>query len=305
MNRQTIPVINIENLFTAETLRSVDRACREWGAFMVVGHGIEAAEMVAINDAMKQFFGLNAEAKRQVSRSHKNPWGFYDKELTKNIRDCKEIYDFGPNDDNGKQAQWPAEIPEFKSSVQTYYQTCERLAFNLLEAIGINLGVDTNFLSKNFRPNHSSFLRLNYYPLQYNSQQGMGVHQHTDAGAITVLLQDQQSGLEVFHQGCWHRVEPRDGALVINLGDIVQVWSNDRYQAPLHRVVASQNAVRYSAPFFLNPDYRTDFMPLPTTVDHLNPALYRHINWGEFRKLRADGDYTDSGEEVQICHYRI
>ena len=92
---------------------------------------------------------------------------------------------------------------------------------------------------------------------------------------------------------------------MINIGDMVQVWSNDRYQAALHRVTANSENARYSAPFFLNPAYHTDYAPLPSTIDERHPARYRTINWGEFRGLRAAGDYADYGEEIQISHYGV
>ena len=97
----------------------------------------------------------------------------------------------------------------------------------------------------------------------------------------------------------------RRDALVVNIGDIVQVWSNDYYFAALHRVVASADKPRFSIPFFLSPGYRTNYAPVPTTISKDRPARYREINWGEFRKLRADGDYADVGEEVQIEHFRL
>ena len=104
--------------------------------------------------------------------------------------------------------------------------------------------------------------------------------------------------------GRWHLVAPRRGALVVNLGDIVQVWSNDRYRAAPHRVLTNPARDRYSIPFFLNPSYETSYEPLPTTVSADRPPAYRRIGWREFRTLRAAGDYADIGEEVQIHHYR-
>jgi len=185
----------------------------------------------------------------------------------------------------------------------------------LIGAISVNLGMPRDYLNRYFRPAHSSFLRLNYYPVCPAPERPvdvrtpraghLGVNHHTDAGALTLLLQDEQPGLEVFRAGQWHLVAPRADALVINIGDIVQVWSNDQYRAALHRVLANSTAERFSAPCFLNPDYRAHYAPLPTTVTPENPAQYRPINWGEFRARRAAGDYADHGEEVQIDHYRI
>ena len=94
------------------------------------------------------------------------------------------------------------------------------------------------------------------------------------------------------------------GSIIINIGDVVQVWSNDRYRAPLHRVLASDTHTRFSAPFFLNPAFATDYAPLPATLVDVAPR-YRSINWGDFRNGRAAGDYADVGEEIQIAHYRV
>jgi isopenicillin N synthase-like dioxygenase len=164
-----------------------------------------------------------------------------------------------------------------------------------------------------FRPGHTSFLRLNYYPpcptparqLDGSTARGghLGVNPHTDAGALTLLLQDEQPGLEVLHDGEWRLVEPRSDALVVNIGDIVQVWSNDRYAAALHRGLVAAEAERFSAPFFFNPAYSTTYAPLPSTVDSAHPPRYRPIRWGEFRARRAAGDYADAGEYHSISHY--
>jgi isopenicillin N synthase-like dioxygenase len=102
----------------------------------------------------------------------------------------------------------------------------------------------------------------------------------------------------------WHLVEPRRDAMVVNIGDMVQVWSNDQYKATLHRVITDPTRDRYSLPFFLNPSYDTRYAPLPATVSPDRPARYRPIDWREFRSLRAAGDFADLGEEVQIHHYR-
>ncbi len=119
-----------------------------------------------------------------------------------------------------------------------------------------------------------------------------------------MLLQDGHPGLQVEKEGRWHTVDAERGSIIINIGDVVQVWSNDRYKAPLHRVLASDTHTRYSAPFFLNPSFETNYAPLQSTQMH-GRALYRPINWGEFRNGRAAGDYADVGEEIQIAHYRL
>ena len=131
----------------------------------------------------------------------------------------------------------------------------------------------------------------------------LGVNHHTDSGALTLLLTDHVPGLEVYLRGAWQPVPPREDALIINIGDAIQVWSNDRYRAPLHRVRCQTQEVRISVPFFFNPKESFDYAPLTTSQEE--PARYSPINFGEFRRLRASGDYANLGEEVQIDHYRV
>ena len=101
----------------------------------------------------------------------------------------------------------------------------------------------------------------------------------------------------------WVDVLPIDGAIVVNTGDMMQVWSNDRYQAAEHRVLPRTNTRRFSLPYFFNPTYDTNYEPLPGSIATGDVAHYRSINWGEFRQARADGDYADYGAEVQISHF--
>jgi isopenicillin N synthase-like dioxygenase len=95
------------------------------------------------------------------------------------------------------------------------------------------------------------------------------------------------------------------GALTINLGDMLQVWSNDRYRSPIHRVLASADHTRYSAPFFWNPSYAAVCAPLPELLHGDERAHYRPVSWAEFRDRRSAGDYADYGAEIQISDFRI
>ncbi len=313
MNYFSPPVINFATLDQPHTLRTLDKACREWGVFQLVGHDIGTHWRSEVLQAMAGFFALPREQKKRLERTRDNPWGYYDSELTNNTPDWKEIYDYGPGDGGAMQAQWPESPSQFRAVVSEYYEACESLCFVLLDAISGNLGASPGQTGRCFRPEHTSFLRFNHYPVcdQPASPEGdgaasegyLGINPHTDAGALTLLLQDDQAGLEIFRDQHWHRVA--GGGLLVHLGDIVQVWSNDRYRSPVHRVASNSEAQRFSAPFFFNPTYETNYQPLPATVDAKHPPQYRSINWGEFRRLRADGDYGNYGDEVQIQQYRL
>ncbi len=305
---KALPVLDVAEFGDSGWYPALDQACTEWGCFQIVRHGIDVSLMTATLQQMRQFFSLPRNEKLAIERTRDNAWGFFDRELTKNVRDWKEIFDFGPVAEEGPMAgsvpQWPTGLPGFQAVIESFYGAVQGVAEGILAGISSNLGMAPNHLGTCFGASHTSFLRLNYYPLCASAGEHLGISQHTDAGALTVLLADSEPGLQFFHGGEWHTVAPNPEALTINIGDIVQVWSNDRYTAPLHRVLANAEAERFSAPFFYNPDYRVDYAPLPGVVSRDAPARYRAINWGEFRAGRAAGDYANLGEEIQIDHFR-
>ena len=291
----------------ASDLAGLAEACADWGVFYLLGHRISPALINAQRAAANAFFAQPAERKAQVVRSASNPWGYYDQELTKNRRDWKEIFDVGPSHD-GAQPQWPDGVTGFRSAIEEYAEAAHELALQVTSAILATLDAPAREID-GFRA-HTSFLRLNRYPLCDNPASvdaptvplsgELGISHHTDAGALTVLDAGSEPGLQVLNRGRWVTLPVVADALVINVGDVVQVWSNDRYPAPVHRVLASANAERASAAYFLNP--ASDYAYQPLSVD--DPA-YRAIRWGEFRAGRAAGDYADLGAEVQIGDYRV
>ena len=308
MQLQAVPKLDFSRRNETGWLPALDSACREWGCFQLQNHELGDGLCGSALAAMERFFALPHTDKLGMERTVDNPWGFYDRELTKNVRDWKQIFDIGPESDGGPFAgartPWPAQPTDFKTIMTTYYEASESLALTLLADIGECLGVPRGTLEHEFGDGHSSFLRLNYYPPCEDPEHHLGISHHTDAGALTVLLPDAQPGLQFKRGEQWYTVMPEPGSLTINIGDIVQVWSNDRYRAPLHRVLTSADHSRYSAPFFLNPGYDTVYAPLESALDGANPR-YRPINWGEFRAGRAAGDYADVGAEIQIQDFRI
>jgi isopenicillin N synthase-like dioxygenase len=329
-----VPVIDFSRITDGRAdqaaAHEIDRACRESGFFYLQGHGLGSTELETVWSQLQWFFDLPPEHKRAVARSEANSRGYYDRELTKNARDMKEVFDFGhvpspalPDEHPDNQTQdgwnqWP-HAPggdRFRAVLSAHFDRMNGIALRLLEVITANLGAPTESLTAEFHPAHSSFLRLNYYPVKdpLSAAQSaalkaaetghMGVHHHTDAGALTLLLQDAVGGLEIWHGQAWRPVPPISGTLVVNIGDIVQVWSNDQYRAPLHRVVASTSRDRYSVPFFFNPVYEASYAPLPAALG-AQPPHYAPINWGHFRRERQHGDYGDFGAEIQISDFSL
>jgi isopenicillin N synthase-like dioxygenase len=321
-----IPVIDFAKGSESDVVDAVGAACREFGFFQVTSHGIQNDLIEDAFEAAGQFFALPMAEKRAISRDKDNTRGYFDRELTKNVRDRKEIFDFGhlrnpdlPDDHPGNRSvvdgynQWPAALPQFEIRMKAYLSANEGLARNILQAISLSLGLGRQRITDFFGPDHSSFLRLNYYPLsdplseqeasQTTELGEMALQHHSDAGVLTVLAQDDVGGLEVYHRGAWLPVSPVEGAFVINIGDMMQIWSNDHYQAPVHRVRPVRGVARLSMPFFFNPP--DDAVVSPLTEELGERPLYRPVPWGEFRGRRAEGDFADYGTEVQTGDYKI
>jgi isopenicillin N synthase-like dioxygenase len=166
----------------------------------------------------------------------------------------------------------------------------------------------------------TSTVRLNYYPVadplsgdEQLAVAGLGdmaLHHHTDPGVLTLLLQDMTGGLQTLSkEDGWIDVTPEESTIVVNLGDSLQVWSNDNYRAAIHRVVPMTTLKngsdgRFSTPYFYNP--KGDAMLEPLSALSADTPLYRPFTWREYIKGRVDDNYTDLGEEdIQIAQYRV
>ena len=308
------------------TVAAIAAAAHDWGFLQVTGHDIPADLIDRVWVETRAFFDLPMETKRTLARTRENPRGYYDRELTKNRRDLKEVFDFTsvphpdlPEDHPHNRAavdganRWPRTLPRFRATMLEYVAACERLGVCLVGALCAGLGLDEDMVTRHFRPAHTGFARLNYYPLDDPLEPvaaatvtplgDMALHHHSDAGALTILLQDDVGGLQVGTDDSWIDATPLEGALVVNVGDMMQIWSNDRYRAALHRVRPLTDRPRYSIPFFFNPAYSTDVVPLAATATE--SPKYRSVNWGRFRQARTDGDYADYGQEIQIADFRI
>jgi isopenicillin N synthase-like dioxygenase len=319
MSIQSVPTIDIGPLLSKQSndtliencVKEIRNACLDWGFFYIENHGISEDLLGSFRSDMDTFFHLPQQVLDPIRRNEKNSRGYFDDELTKNKLDWKRCFDVGAQngslDNEGMDGwnQWPSKEQHgsFETTIRTYFHEMEELSAILLRAICRSLDFEPDTLQQHFVGNHTSYLRLNYYPKCPDPSSTLAVHHHTDAGALTILYQDDDvTSLQVHKDSQWHFIPPRKGTFVINIGDMIQVWSNDKYKAPLHQVQANASTERYSAPFFYNPSYESNVFPL---VQEGEETKYKTINWGEFRVKRFAGDYADLGEEVQISHYYL
>ncbi|KAK6928949.1 Isopenicillin N synthase-like, Fe(2+) 2OG dioxygenase domain [Dillenia turbinata] len=305
----------------AGLVEQVGDACEKWGFFQIINHGVPFESRKKIEEAQREFFSLPLQEKLKVRRDMVNPLGYYDTELTKNVRDWKEVFDFMTQDptvapashepDNNEVKlminQWPDYPSNLREVCLEYAVEMERLAFKLLGLISLSLGLPVDRFNDFFK-DQITRIRLNHYPPCPSPDLALGVGRHKDGGALTILAQDDVGGLEVKRKsdGEWIRVKPTPDAYIINVGDIVQVWSNGKYVSVEHRVAVNSERERFSIPCFFNPGHYVDVKPMEELITEQDTPKYKEYNWGKFFTHRRLSNFMKLDvENTQISDFRI
>ncbi len=311
---EQVPTVDLRNPGEVG-LHALDAACRDHGFFLLKGHGQD--ELIEQTWAeTRRLFAAPAAVKEGIRRTEEQPLGYYDRELTKRRRDCKEVFDFMEPDGaiGESRNRWPAELPGFREAQTEFFSAFSKLAEETLALVHAALGVEDGVARAHVGSPVTSTVRLNHYPTsdpvpgeEREGLVGLGdvaLGHHTDPGVLTLLLQDDTGGLQAHsRKEGWIDVPPSPGTIVVNLADSLQVWSNDRYRAAVHRVTPMQGKARYSIPYFLNPAIDAVIEPI-AGLD--GDARYRAFTWREFIQARIDDNYADLGtEDTQASHFRI
>lgn len=281
----SVPVIDISGLRSEQreererVAAEIGTAAREVGFFYISGSGIDESAFERMLAATKEFFALPLEEKMRsyigLSRCHRGyvPVGEEGLE-SDNPPDLKEAFDTAldlPGDDPDHLAgnpmlgpnTWP-DLPGFAEAVTAYYQAVIDVGRQLLWAFAVALGEDPEVFSRHATKTPSQ-LRLMHYPFNPDAKDAQGIGAHTDYECFT-LLKPTAPGLEVLNgAGEWIDVPPVDGTFVVNIGDLLELWTNGTFVATSHRV-RRVSQERYSFPLFFNVDYHTEVKPLPRFV---------------------------------------
>jgi isopenicillin N synthase-like dioxygenase len=329
----SIPVVDLdrwdgtgaERHALAEEVRTI---CHEIGFFQLVGHGVPASFRSRYFDLLQAFFALPDDLKALIDKRgsrHFRGWERVGAELTDNRTDFREQLDVstehppypadtkppylrldGPN-------QWLPEqvLPGFRDAIEEFFARMGGVAERLMEVLSVGLGLAPSHLHEVFGERPLSFAKLIRYPETPPGE--AGVNAHHDAGFLTLLLQHGVGGLQVLNpDGDWIDVPPRDDALVVNLGEMLQEMTGNYFVATTHRVIAGQQ--RFSSGYFHGPDLRTRLDPLPLD-DRFAVAVAaseRHATAGFMAKrhelLAGEGGIASAGAGVygqQLWNYYL
>jgi isopenicillin N synthase-like dioxygenase len=311
----------------AEVARQIDAACRAVGFIQITGHAIPDEITDGLTEAMDRFFALDLDTKKtyrtppRINRGYSPPKSeslslSLGVEQASRMNDFFEAFNVGAGQAHYPDAPglpqpdyadnvWPA-VDGFEAQVQTYFAEAGRVARVMTRIFADALGLDPDFFTR--RTDHSlDVLRMNNYALPPGTDVTLdgdliGMGEHTDYGIVTVLWADQVKGLQVLGaDGSWNDVQPADGALLINLGDVTARWTNERWLSTLHRVkppvIDGTIERRRSAAFFHDGNVDALIETLPSCVDAEHPDLYEPITVGDHIRAKLAGSRAGTANE--------
>ena len=300
-----IPLIDIAPLAgtdpaaKAAVAAKLAEAASRVGFLYITGHGMPQSVIDGLVAAARSVFELPMAVKQKyyigLSRCHRGyvprgEEGFYEK--TPGVSDLKEAFDTAldlPEGDPDYLAGnrmlgpnvWPEELPEFRRQVTDYYRAAIDLGRTLFRGFALALGLDEAHFAP-FLTKPTSQLRLIHYPPSHLAEgaSDWGIGPHTDFECFTIL-HSTEPGLQVQNSaGDWIDASPIPGAFVVNIGDMLEAWSNGRFVATGHRVLKTPRE-RFSFPLFCALDYATIVEPMPGFCTAGNPARFPTIVAGE------------------------
>ncbi|KAI3700728.1 hypothetical protein L2E82_45366 [Cichorium intybus] len=279
-----IPVVDLESTDRASTVEKIREASENLGFFQVVNHGIPVSIMDEVLQGVRRFHEQDVEVRKR----------FYTRDYMRPV-----VYNSNFDLYTSPAANWrdtfftfmapspppPEELPEVCRDIQIEYSNhVMKLGGLLFRLISEALGLKENHL-RDLDCDKGLVFIGHCYPACPQPQLTMGTTKHTDHGFITVLLQDEIGGLQILHQNEWIDVPPTPGALVINIGDLLQLISNDKLRSVEHRVLANEKGPRVSVACFFSTSLAPStkvYGPIKELVSDDNPAKYKETTVHDF-----------------------
>ncbi|KAK7309930.1 hypothetical protein RJT34_07064 [Clitoria ternatea] len=277
-----VPVIDLHKLLSQDVteLHNLDRACKEWGFFQLINHGVNPSLVESVKTGVQQFFNLPMEEKQKLWQTPEDMQGFgqlfvVSEEQKLEWADMFYVHTF-PLD--ARNSHLIPSIPQpFRDNLEAYCLELKNMCKTIIGLMTKALKIETNELIEFFEDPHQG-MRMNYYPPCPQPEQVIGQNPHSDSGALTILLQvNEMEGLQIRKDGKWIPVKPLSNAFVINIGDMLEILTNGIYQSIEHRAMVNSVKERISIATFHRPPMNSIIAPIPSLVTPEKPALYKRI----------------------------
>jgi isopenicillin N synthase-like dioxygenase len=293
-----VPVVDIAPAWSGDAAKrrvladEIADVCGRVGFMYIKNHRMAGADIDAIFRTAADFHELPLDAKMESAMSrHADAQGQgylpgmnkgTGKTLSENLQEAfqfrRPLADDDPDLLAGKalhgRIPWPNAMPDLKPRMMAYYDRVNGLGYELLTLFELGLDMPEGTLKQYFRKDMNS-LRILHYPPQRPEDDGahLGARAHTDTNAFTILAQDRNGGLEIRNRDNeWVAVPPIEDTFVVNVGEVLKVWTDGILSSTLHRVINRSGHERYSIPFFMYPSYDALIKPLMKNPDPVNVA---------------------------------
>lgn len=288
----TIPVIDLADYRRGEpgarerAAEEVRWALVEVGFFSVVGHGVDWAQVTDIYEQAARYHALPAEVKAAHPMSATTmgyvPLGGAQRPGRPHALNA--AFFMGRPGSRRNRFPAPDQLPGFEAAVGAYYERMDRLGHELLPLYALAAGMAADHFDRFFDPALAT-LRLSHYPAVPAAEDQWGIDPHSDAGFMTLLPTNRVDGLQIRPDGegaDWLDVEQEPFSFVVNAGDTLRRWSNDRFRSTLHRAINRSDGDRYAIPFFFDPRVDTVIEPLAGCVDAEHPPRHEPMVYRDY-----------------------
>lgn len=303
---QSLPIVDVSALLSgadpAPAAAAIGEACRDLGFFYATGHGISRETIARLDAASRRFFSLPEPRKMAIAMARGGrAWRGYfplGGELTSGKPDLKQGLYFGEElDENDSRVVaglalhgrnlFPADVPELKPAVLSFMEQATQSSHAIMEGVALSLGLDAHYFRRTYTARPTLLFRVFEYPA--GEDEGWGVGEHTDYGLLTLLAQDDNGGLQVKTPAGWIEAPPIAGAIVCNIGDMLDRLTGGFYRSTPHRVRNVSGRSRLSFPFFFDPAFDAEIVPLPWTGARDDS----HERWDHANVHDFSGSYGD------------
>lgn len=296
-----IPVIDLQGLWREEEqqniIEQIGSACKKWGFMQIINHGVSENLLENINMQGRGLFSLPFEQKLNAKRAPDGVTGYGVARISpffSKLMWSEGFTSVGSPVEDAKKL-WPEDHQHFCQIIEEYDHAMKKLVKKMMSLIGRSLGLSTGDFMRWCRIHDENYgkglqagaLQMNYYPPCPQPLRTMGLAPHTDSVCLTILYQGEVAGLQIQHRGEWVTVPAIPNALVVNVGDLLQILSNGRYKSRLHRAMANRSRSRLSIAYLWGPPPRDVIMPVPQLVDSNHPLLYKSLTWNEYLVAKA------------------